>query len=96
MNIRTAALLGTSTSNNGHVATASSGLKNIRDVAAIGDLAHCPDCNGDFPILALLFVGKTMPNGQQIALEGDPINCRCPVKPVLLASTSTLIVPDQG
>lgn len=92
MGLRKAAVLGTPTSNNGKVVTASSGLNNNDMVATIGDMAHCPDCHGDFPIVALRYVSKTMPNGQQVALENDLVNCHCPTKPVLLVSDSTFTV----
>ncbi|MDF0604550.1 PAAR domain-containing protein [Neisseriaceae bacterium TC5R-5] len=92
MPARRAALLGCPTSNGGRVSTASSGLNNNGPVATIGDLAFCPLCKLAFPIVALRPLDKRMPNGRQIALEGDKVACACPTQPVLLASSSTILV----
>ncbi|MDF0607131.1 PAAR domain-containing protein [Neisseriaceae bacterium TC5R-5] len=92
MPARRAALLGCPTSNGGKVSTASSGLNNNGPVATIGDLVFCPACQQDFPIVALRPLDKRMPNGRQIALEGDKVACRCSSQPLLLANISTMLV----
>lgn len=93
MTMRKVALLGTPTSNGGKIVKASGGTRiGSTETATVDDLAHCPDCKGDFPIVALRMVTKRMANGKQVALEGDRVACHCPNQPVLLTSTGTLSV----
>ncbi len=94
--MRTAILLGDPTSSGGTVVTATSGLPNNGTiVATLGDMVFCTVCNTKAPIIALNEVAAMMPNGKQVALEGDMVDCRCSPKPTLIATIATFRVEDS-
>jgi hypothetical protein len=47
-------------------------------------MAHCEACDTQAPIIQLNEVATMMPNGRQIALEGDWVDCRCSPKPTVI------------
>ena len=94
--MRKAILLGDPVSSGGEIVTATSGLPNVNlMIATVGDMAYCKSCKTKAPIIPLNEVASIMPNGKQIALEGDKVDCRCPVKPTIVATVSTLTVEDN-
>lgn len=85
---------GDPTSNGGVVKTAGSGIPapDGRVFATVDDLAHCPDCKKVAPIVAICIVPMTMPNGRQMALHGDLVNCDCAVKPTVVATENAMLI----
>lgn len=94
--MRKAVFLGDPVSSGGEIVTATSRLPNANSmIATVGDMAYCKSCKMKAPIIPLNEVSSIMPNGKQIALEGDKVDCRCSVKPTVVATVSTLTVEDN-
>lgn len=91
MATRRAIIVGDRTTHGGIVLTGSSTmLVEGKQIAKIGDLVHCPKCNGTFPIIegsnqAFFF-------GTGVALEGMKVACGA----VLIGSQSLMYVDDEA